>query len=67
VGVELARLPEQTARAASLRATALVVHGASVESADPVAVNGVLPHLHARHLTMLYVSRAPLEKLQEER
>ncbi len=31
-------------------------------SAD--AVNGVLPHLHARDLTMLYVSRAPLEKLQ---
>jgi predicted dithiol-disulfide oxidoreductase (DUF899 family) len=31
-------------------------------SAD--AVNGVLPHLHARDVTMLYVSRAPLEKLQ---
>jgi predicted dithiol-disulfide oxidoreductase (DUF899 family) len=46
VGVELARLPEQTAR---------------------VAVNGVLPHLDARDLTTLYVSRAPLEKLQEER
>src|SRR5829696_4634839 len=30
-------------------------------SAD--AVNGVLPHLHARDVTMLYVSRAPLEKL----
>ena len=43
------------------------MHGASVESADPVAVNDVLPHLHARDLTMLYVSRAPLQKLQEER
>src|SRR5919206_1695301 len=31
-------------------------------SAD--AVNGVLPHLHARDVTMLYVSSAPLEKLQ---
>src|SRR5919112_6551862 len=31
-------------------------------SAD--AVNGVLAHLHARDVTMLYVSRAPLEKLQ---
>ncbi|TMM35292.1 MAG: DUF899 domain-containing protein [Actinobacteria bacterium] len=31
-------------------------------SAD--AVNGVLPHLHAREATMLYVSRAPLAKLQ---
>jgi predicted dithiol-disulfide oxidoreductase (DUF899 family) len=31
-------------------------------SAD--AVNAVLPHLHARDVTMLYVSRAPLDKLQ---
>src|SRR5215210_2757418 len=31
-------------------------------SAD--AVNGVLPHLRARDVTMLYVSRAPLEPLQ---
>jgi len=31
-------------------------------SAD--AVNGVLPHLTARGVTMLYVSSAPLEKLQ---
>ena len=30
-------------------------------SAD--AVNGVLPHLNARDVTMAYVSRAPLEKL----
>jgi predicted dithiol-disulfide oxidoreductase (DUF899 family) len=28
------------------------------------AVNGVLPHLHARDVTMLFVSQAPLEKLQ---
>jgi predicted dithiol-disulfide oxidoreductase (DUF899 family) len=31
-------------------------------SAD--TVNGVLPHLHARDVTMLYVSRAPLEQLK---
>jgi predicted dithiol-disulfide oxidoreductase (DUF899 family) len=31
-------------------------------SAD--AVSSVLPHLHARDVTMLYVSRAPLAKLQ---
>jgi predicted dithiol-disulfide oxidoreductase (DUF899 family) len=30
-------------------------------SAD--AVNAVLPHLHARDVTMLYVSRAPVERL----
>src|SRR5438132_7222638 len=30
-------------------------------SAD--AVNGVVPHLNARDVTMVYVSRAPLEKL----
>jgi predicted dithiol-disulfide oxidoreductase (DUF899 family) len=30
-------------------------------SAD--AVNAVLPHLHARDVTMLYVSRAPIERL----
>ena len=28
------------------------------------AVNGVLPHLHARDATMLFVSQAPLKKLQ---
>ena len=27
-------------------------------------VDGLLPHLHARDVTMLFVSRAPLEKLQ---
>jgi predicted dithiol-disulfide oxidoreductase (DUF899 family) len=27
-------------------------------------INGVLPHLHARDVTMLLVSRAPLERLQ---
>jgi predicted dithiol-disulfide oxidoreductase (DUF899 family) len=31
-------------------------------SAD--AVNGVLPHLHARDVTMLYVSRAPLDRIE---
>jgi predicted dithiol-disulfide oxidoreductase (DUF899 family) len=28
------------------------------------AVNGVVPHLHARDVTVLFVSQAPLEKLQ---
>ncbi len=27
------------------------------------AVNGILPHLHARDVTMLFVSQAPIEKL----
>jgi predicted dithiol-disulfide oxidoreductase (DUF899 family) len=31
------------------------------------AVNGVVPHLHARDATMLFVSQAPLEKLQAYR
>jgi predicted dithiol-disulfide oxidoreductase (DUF899 family) len=30
-------------------------------------MNGVLPHLHARDLTVLLVSRAPLEKLEAYR
>ena len=34
-------------------------------SAD--AVNGVLPHLNARGVTMVYVSSAPLEKLEAYR
>jgi predicted dithiol-disulfide oxidoreductase (DUF899 family) len=38
--------------------------GCPVCSSNADAVNGVLPHLHARDVTMLYVSRAPLEKLQ---
>jgi predicted dithiol-disulfide oxidoreductase (DUF899 family) len=44
--------------------------GPSYEAGDPVnssiadAVNGVLPHLHARDATMILVSRAPLDKLQ---
>jgi predicted dithiol-disulfide oxidoreductase (DUF899 family) len=55
------------------RSQLLVYHfmfGPSYEAGCPVcssgadAVNGVLPHLHARDITMLYVSRAPLEKLQ---
>jgi predicted dithiol-disulfide oxidoreductase (DUF899 family) len=54
------------------RSQLLVYHfmfGPSYEAGCPVcsssadAVNGVLPHLHARDVTMLYVSRAPLEKL----
>jgi predicted dithiol-disulfide oxidoreductase (DUF899 family) len=55
------------------RSQLLVYHfmfGPSYEAGCPTcsssadAVNGVLPHLHARDVTMLYVSRAPLEKLK---
>jgi predicted dithiol-disulfide oxidoreductase (DUF899 family) len=55
------------------RSQLLVYHfmfGPSYEGGCPVcssnadAVNGVLAHLHARDVTMVYVSRAPLEKLQ---
>src|SRR5262245_56755008 len=44
--------------------------GPSYEAGDPVnssiadAVEGVLPHLHARDVTFVFVSQAPLEKLQ---
>jgi predicted dithiol-disulfide oxidoreductase (DUF899 family) len=38
--------------------------GCPVCSSSADTVNGVLPHLNARDVTMLYVSRAPLEKLQ---
>ena len=44
--------------------------GPSYEAACPTCssmvdgFNGLLPHLHARDLTMLLVSRAPLERLQ---
>lgn len=55
------------------RSQLLVYHfmfGPSYQAGDPVnssiadAVNGLLPHLHARDVTMLFVSQAPLEKLQ---
>ena len=55
------------------RSQLLVYHfmfGPSYEAGCPTcsssadAVNAVLPHLHARDATMLYVSRASLEKLQ---
>ena len=55
------------------RSQLLVYHfmfGPSYEVGDPVnssiadAVNGVLPHLYARDATMVFVSQAPLEKLQ---
>ncbi len=55
------------------RSQLLVYHfmfGPSYEAGCPVcsssadAVNGVLPHLNARGVTMLYVSRAPLDRLQ---
>ena len=58
------------------RSQLLVYHfmlGPSYEAGDPVnssiadAVNGVLPHLHARDATMLLVSHAPLPKLQAYR
>jgi predicted dithiol-disulfide oxidoreductase (DUF899 family) len=41
--------------------------GCPVCSSSADAVNGVVPHLNARDVTMLYVSRAPLEKLQTYR
>jgi predicted dithiol-disulfide oxidoreductase (DUF899 family) len=55
------------------RSQLLVYHfmfGPSYDAGDPVnssiadTVNGVLPHLHARDVTFLLVSQAPLEKLQ---
>ena len=55
------------------RSQLLVYHfmfGPSYEAGDPVnssiadTVDGVLPHLHARDVTFLLVSQAPLEKLQ---
>jgi predicted dithiol-disulfide oxidoreductase (DUF899 family) len=55
------------------RSQLLVYHfmfGPSYEAGCPVcsssadAVNGVLPHLNAWDVTMLYVSRAPLDRLQ---
>jgi predicted dithiol-disulfide oxidoreductase (DUF899 family) len=55
------------------RSQLLVYHfmfGPSYEAGDPPnssiadAVNGVLPHLHARDVTFVFVSQAPLEKLQ---
>jgi predicted dithiol-disulfide oxidoreductase (DUF899 family) len=44
--------------------------GPSYQAGDPVnssiadGLNGLLPHLHARDVTLLLVSRAPLAKLQ---
>jgi predicted dithiol-disulfide oxidoreductase (DUF899 family) len=38
--------------------------GCTTCSSSADAVNGVVPHLNARDATMVYVSRAPLEKLQ---
>src|SRR5918994_1967669 len=55
------------------RSQLLVYHfmfGPSYEAGCPTcsssadAVNGVLPHLQARDITMLYVSQAPLARLQ---
>ena len=55
------------------RSQLLVYHfmfGPSYEAGCPTcssiadAVNGVVPHLHARDVTMLFVSQAPLDKLQ---
>jgi predicted dithiol-disulfide oxidoreductase (DUF899 family) len=55
------------------RSQLLVYHfmfGPSYEAGDPVnssiadTVNGVLPHLHARDVSFVFVSQAPLEKLQ---
>jgi predicted dithiol-disulfide oxidoreductase (DUF899 family) len=38
--------------------------GCPTNSSIADAVNGILPHLHARDATMLFVSGAPLDKLQ---
>ena len=38
--------------------------GCPVCSSSADTVNGAVPHLNARDVTMLYVSRTPLEKLQ---
>jgi predicted dithiol-disulfide oxidoreductase (DUF899 family) len=55
------------------RSQLLVYHfmfGPSYEAGDPVnssmadTVDGVLPHLHARDVSFVFVSQAPLEKLQ---
>ena len=55
------------------RSQLLVYHfmfGPSYEAGCPTCssmadgVDGLLPHLHARDVTMLFVSRAPLERLQ---
>ena len=55
------------------RSQLLIYHfmfGPSYEAGDPInssiadAVDGVLPHLHARDVTFVLVSQAPLEKLQ---
>jgi predicted dithiol-disulfide oxidoreductase (DUF899 family) len=55
------------------RSQLLVYHfmfGPSYEAGDPVnssiadAVDAALPHLHARDVTFVFVSQAPLEKLQ---
>jgi predicted dithiol-disulfide oxidoreductase (DUF899 family) len=55
------------------RSQLLVYHfmfGPSYEAGCPTCssmadtVDGALPHLHARDVTMIYVSQAPLEKLQ---
>jgi predicted dithiol-disulfide oxidoreductase (DUF899 family) len=39
--------------------------GCPVNSSMADGLNGLLPHLHARDVTLLLVSRAPLAKLQE--
>jgi len=58
------------------RSQLLVYHfmfGPSYEDGDPVnssiadAVDAVLPHLHARDVTFVFVSQAPIEKLQAYR
>jgi predicted dithiol-disulfide oxidoreductase (DUF899 family) len=55
------------------RSQLLVYHfmfGPSYEAGDPVnssiadTVDGLVPHLHARDVTFVFISQAPLEKLQ---
>ena len=40
------------------------VGGCPVCSSNADAVDGVLPHLHARDVTVVYISRAPLDRIQ---
>ena len=67
------RGPRTLAQLFDGRSQLLVYHfmfGPSYKAGCPVCssiadtINGVLPHLYARDVTMLFVSRAPLEKLQ---
>jgi predicted dithiol-disulfide oxidoreductase (DUF899 family) len=74
--LEAADGPKTLAELFEGRSQLLVYHfmfGAAYESGDATnssiadAVNGVLPHLHARDVTIVFVSRAPVEQLERYR